>query len=125
MYTIRHILTGTTHQVSKKPVHLHGTWECGDLRFTDPNGQGFEELVETIITVPDFWKLFTMYEESLVRSNGPPDPVIVIWLRRLDDPRTTEVNLSSQELVDFLGRLVDMNLIKKDRAAQITAGTRS
>jgi hypothetical protein len=122
--TIRHKLTGSTFEVDKSPEHAYGTWECGNMRFTDPHGNLFEEIIKSAMSVPDFWKLFTLYEESLIRQAAIKDPVVEMWLKRIDDPRTTGIELGSEELQEFLARMVSMNLFKTERAEQIEAGVK-
>lgn len=42
MAKIRHIATGAVIVTTDNPIFRFGIWECGDMRFTDPDGAQYE-----------------------------------------------------------------------------------
>lgn len=42
MAKIRHVASGAVIVTAGNPVHRLGIWECGDVRFTDPDGVQYE-----------------------------------------------------------------------------------
>jgi len=104
MAAIRNIETGEITVVDQTPTHVHGVWECGNMRFTDPSKDIFEA-VETFaptMSVVDFWELFTVQEETLIRQKATTEPIIATWLRRLDDQRTVSVNITLPAVVSAI-----------------------
>lgn len=46
MAKIKHINTGDIITVAKEPEFDGGIWECGNQRFTDPDGDEYEAVIE-------------------------------------------------------------------------------
>ena len=120
MAAIKHLATGETITVAEAPTLIQGVWECGDQRFTDPSGDQFVQIPTISTSVVDFWELFTVQEEVAIRASN--DPVVQVWLRRLDDPRTKEVKLSFQYVIDAITYVAGVIPFADGRLAQILAG---
>jgi hypothetical protein len=74
-----------------------------------------------VIDVPTFFMRFTPQEESAIRAST--DPIVIVFLRRIDDVRTTRVNLALEAVQQGVGYLSTTTppLIASDRVAQILA----
>ena len=74
------------------------------------------------LTPPQFKMCFTVTEEIAIDTLAATDPVVRTALKRLDDPRLTEVDLglqSVQDLIDYLAKTVPLST---ERARQIKVG---
>jgi len=69
MPCIKNISSNSTYSVSATPRWVAGIWECGNLRFVDPDGTQFmDPAAGGVLDVPHFWLLFTVDEEVQVRA---------------------------------------------------------
>ena len=124
MPAVQNVATGEITQTTQTPVLRHGVWEGGNKRFTDPTGTLFVP-VATLSTTPsvtDFWELFTVEEEAAIRLKGTTDAPTGAWLRRLDDPRTVQVNLAFPSVINAITYVAGTIPLAPGRLAQILAG---
>ncbi len=80
----------------------------------------------TVVSPVEYFSLFSPLEEFAIRSaaEGTTDPakILAIFLRRLDHPSLTQVDLASAQVQQGLGLLVQMGLITAERKAEIEQG---
>jgi hypothetical protein len=123
------IATGTPHLVSTAPRWHHGMWDCGDQRFVDTERKLYR-LPAPTIGPNEFYFQWTMAEQVAIEEIRQVDPVVKLFMRRLDDPRTTEVVLGDPAVQGAVrhtvNQLVDKGVIAEpeaeDRIAAILAG---
>ena len=127
MAAIINIETGELITVAQDPLHVQGVWECGDQRFTDPSMNLFEAVatVSDPCSVPFFWELFTVYEETAIRAKAATDPAITVWLRRLDDQRTTSISITLPSVIDAITYVAGAIPLADGRLEQILAGVQT
>lgn len=85
-----------------------------------PANQTPAQDVGAVVTPPEFKLLFTSPERIAIYASD--DPVVIDFLRIIDDPRLTEVKLGLQSTQDALAYLASKSLIAADRVAEISTG---
>lgn len=123
------IATATRHLVSAAPRWHHGIWECGDQRFVDPDCSLYRAPPPPI-GPNEFYFLWTMQEQVAIEEIRKTDQVVMLFMRRLDDPRTMEVDLSDPAVQGAVRHTVAQLVAKgviagteaEDRIAAILAG---
>lgn len=129
MPKIKHIESGQVIAVSDKPVFLGGMWECGDQRFTDPDGSAYLPLTEYPTVGPiHFQMLFTTQEAVAAEAARATDPALNRFWKLIEDPRTDVVNLalaSVQDAVEYtltIAKAAGVDLDVGVRKAEILTG---
>lgn len=87
--------TGEVFETAETPQWVAGIWECGNVRFTDPE-QNIYERVEELPTPPTvgaiaFQRLFTSDERVKARELRKDDLRLDDIWRQIEDPRTDVV----------------------------------
>lgn len=119
--------TGETITVSSAPRYEHGMWECGDQRFTDLTGSEYAPVLsapQPTVGPNEFYFLWTIQEQVAIDSLRTTDKVVELFMRRLDDPRTTAVVLTSPAVQAAVAHTVDMLAAQgviQDKDARIAA----
>ncbi|MGO4379754.1 hypothetical protein [Pseudoduganella sp. RAF53_2] len=133
MPAIKNNLTGDVTVVALAPQLVAGIWECGDHRFTDPDGTHFEPIaVAPTVTPMEFLMLFTATERISIKSAvagkpgaTPPVPADVFladWWSIVTDPRLKEVILGLDSVRQAIAYLVQKGHVADERQADILAG---
>lgn len=123
MAKIKHIETGDEFVVSSDPQWVAGTWECGDRRFMDPDGDQYEAVPDAPKVSPvEFKLLFSPQERVAIKETRSADPVIDDFFDIVEDPRLTCVNLGLQSTKDAIAYLVSKNLLTEARSAEVLSG---
>lgn len=93
----------------------------------DPSSAWAPPSTEVVVDVPTFFMLFSPVEEANIRAST--DPIVKVFLSRLDDSRTTRVNLSLTSVVQGIQYLTTINgpdgttkLLTSSRANAILLG---
>ena len=69
MPNIKNISSSTVYSVTATPKWVAGVWECGNLRFVDPDGTQFmDPAAGGTMNISQFWLLFTVDEETQIRA---------------------------------------------------------
>lgn len=98
------------------PDNVSNGWELIDGIWTEPvKPESANIIINTEISVIKFLLKFTPQERISIRSST--DPVVVDWLRILDDPRLTTVEYEiARPTLDYL---VSINLLESSRINEI------
>ncbi|NVM78916.1 hypothetical protein FHW83_004747 [Duganella sp. SG902] len=123
MPQLTHIATATKIEVAAVPQWISGTWECGDQRFTDIDKDQYSYTPAPPTVGPnEFYFRWTMQEQIAIEALRSTDDVVKLFMRRLDDPRTTEVVLADPAVQGAVQHtvmaLVAANVIPADQADQ-------
>lgn len=129
MAAIKNNLTDEVIIVAETPRFINGIWECGDQRFTDPDGADYSPVPPGFKISPIAFKLlFTPAERIKAKQLRVDDPVLEDFWGLLDDPRTDVVDLeltSVQNAVEYTLTKVKAAGVDIDvevRKAEIFAG---
>lgn len=123
MPTIKHIATGEVFTVASQPQLSAGIWECGDQRFTDPDGVEYMPITDAPKVSPvEFTLLFTSEERVAIKAARATDPVIADIYSIVDDPRLTHVDLGLQSTRDAIDYLIGKELVAPGRRDAILSG---
>lgn len=123
MPTIKHIATGKIFTVASQPQFSSGIWECGDQRFTDPDGAEYMPVTDAPKVSPvEFTLLFTSAERVAIKAERATDPVIADIYSIVDDPRLTHVDLGLQSTRDAIDYLIGTGLVDATRREAILSG---
>lgn len=108
------------------PVYkpAEAAWRTDAMTFPDPTGEAWVLTSPTtmVVDVPTFMMRFQPDEEIAIRASE--DAYVVLFRRRLDDPRVKNVNLahpSVQGAVMYMALNVNPPLIAPARVAEILA----
>lgn len=131
MPSIKNIQTGEIFTVPANPQFKDGVWDCGDLRFQDPEGSLYEAKVDLPVLTPmTLYMAFTAAERIAIKNSADP-MVKEFWEMydmsvRLNKP--TDPNLVSvQEALQYLATPASPGpgagiLASQDRVQQILQG---
>lgn len=96
-------------------------WKYDGKVWTAPGGQVMPEAAPLRKpTPPQFFLLFTVQERVGIRAST--DPFVIDFLRLLDDPRLTEVDLDLKSTQDALAYLAANDYLEEHRPAEILTG---
>lgn len=125
-WTLTRPATGETHTFESRPVYSTavGGWSVDGLTFIDPAREEWTLIAPTTpwLNVPAFMMRFHPEERLAIRASE--NPVIVDFLRLVDDPRVQNVDLthpSVQGAVMYMALNVNPPLIAPARVAEILA----
>lgn len=131
MNRIQNIETKAIVEVELEPVWVGGVWECGNVRFTDPDKAIYQAVPADVspkqLTPVEFKMCFTSAERlaiTAIRDNAehPASPTLKDVYSILDDPRLKIVDLGLQSNLDLIDFLVSLNVLTSGRAAEIKDG---
>lgn len=126
MAQIKQVTTGQVYEVSQEPVWLEGVWECGNLRFTDPDKTAYEPQPPAqwipLIGPIAFQMLFKVDELVAIDAVKETNAAIRIFWKLLDDPRTDYVDRNLEPIQSMLQSLEAGGLIGPGRAQEILHG---
>lgn len=124
-WTLTRPATGETHTFEARPVYSQAAagWIVDGLTFLDPTGEAYVLTAPTtpVIDVPTFIMRFHPAEELAIRASA--DPMVKLFLSRLDDPRVKSVNLEHPSVQGAVSCMATVNppLIAPARVAEILA----
>lgn len=102
MPKIKRIESGEEIEVAVQPTLVAGVWECGDQRFTDPDGDQYEAMPAEIIYPKvgpiHFQMLFEPAEMITADELKATDKVLASFWKLVDDPRTDTIDLGLQSV---------------------------
>ena len=125
MYAIKNLLTDDVINVTTQPHLVNGTWECGDQRFTDPQGNSYEPVLLQPAAVTDdhritqlaFINRFTMEEWIAIDAATATVPTIKYFVTKVNAARY--IDLMRAEVRNGVQLLVANGLVTAARAAEI------
>lgn len=132
MAQIKIIETGEVIEVAAQPEWVNGIWECGDVRFTDPEKTLYAAVVESPqapkLSPIEFELLFTMQEQvSIEQSN---DPYVKKFNKLIQDQKAVNAYDPTRGMIDLglsfvreaIAYLVSINMLTQARADIILVG---
>ena len=110
-------------QSMQKPVWEDGAWNLGNERILDPDKTLFQEVEHyPTISVIKFKLLFTTQERVAINGARKTDNIIDDYLRILNDPRLSDIDLNLPIIAEALQYFVSQSILNSDRPAQILKG---
>lgn len=133
MFILKSLVTGEERDSEQKPMLVHGIWECGSFRVTDPMGTDYE-VVEIVaaqkrqITGLAFRKRFSRTEKAVMELAAIDNPSGTVEERQQaaamradlkDNNAATFIDLDDERTREGVQYLEAVGLLDDGRALEI------